>query len=72
MTQRPDPLREKCIQRLHDPAPVVRRNAAAALRRHRPRAIAADAELHNALDDEDAPVRADVQHVLQRICQVAA
>lgn len=72
MTERPDPLIDKLIQRLRDQDPVVRRNAAAALRLHGPRAVAAIAELQKSLADEDARVRSEVQHALRRLRQLAA
>ncbi len=50
----------------------MRRNAAAALRLHGPRAVAAIAELQKSLADEDAKVRAEAQHALRRIRPVAA
>ncbi len=72
MMERPDPLIDKLIRRLQDRDPVVRRNAAAALRLHGPRAVAAIAELQKSLADEDAQVRSEVQHALRRLRQLAA
>jgi HEAT repeat protein len=72
MSRQPDPLIQKLIARLSDEDPVVRRNAAAALRLHGRRAAIAAAELARLLDDENPRVRAEAQRALNRLRVVAA
>ncbi len=72
MFDRPDPLIEKLIRRLRDPDAVVRRNAAAALRLHGSRAVAAISELGMLLSDDDAHVRTEAQRAVRQLRQEAA
>jgi HEAT repeat protein len=72
MVEKSDPLIEKLIQRLRDPDPVVRRNAAGALRLHGRRARGAVGELRERLTDDDASVRAEAAKALDRLRQAAA
>ncbi len=67
-----DPLIEKLIEKLHHKDPIVRRNAAAALRLHGPRAVAALGELAKLIADEDPRVRTEVGRALQRLRSLAA
>lgn len=72
MFDRPDPLIEKLMGRLRDPDPIVRRNAAAALRLHGSRAMAAISELGMLLMDQDAHVRTEARRAVQQLRQEAA
>lgn len=67
-----DPLIAKLIAKLDHPDPTIRRHAAAALRLHGRRAMAAIPELRKLLADEDSRVRDEAQHALDRLCSVAA
>jgi HEAT repeat protein len=67
-----DPLIAKLVQQLHDADPVARRNAAGALRLHGAQAAGAISELRGLLADEDAKVRAEARHALDRLRQPAA
>lgn len=67
-----DPLIERLIEKLRHADPVTRRNAAAALRLHGARAVAAVGELTGLLSDEDPRVRAEAARALDRLRSVAA
>lgn len=67
-----DPLIGKLMGRLRDPDPLVRRNAAAALRLHGARAAIAVAELAKLLADEDPRVRSEASLALERLRGLAA
>jgi HEAT repeat protein len=67
MIAQPDGLIRKLIARLDDPDPVTRRNAAAALRLHGARAVAAIPALTALLSDEDLRVREEVERALDRL-----
>jgi HEAT repeat protein len=67
-----DPLIQRLIDKLNDEDPIVRRNAAGALRLHGARALAAVPELRRLLADRDSRVRDEVQHALERLDRVAA
>jgi len=65
-------LIQKLVARLSDEDPLTRRNAAAALRLHGRRAMAAIPELARLLADEDPAVQAEAQRALDRLRTVAA
>lgn len=67
-----DPLIQRLIGKLNDEDPVVRRNAAGALRLHGARALAAVPELRRLLADRDSRVRNEAQHALDRLERTAA
>ena len=67
----PDPLIEKLMARIHDPDPLVRRNAVGALRLHGLRAAAAIPALRQLANDEDRRVRAEVRRALNRLRNAA-
>ncbi len=72
MVDRPDPLIDKLVQRLRDTDPVVRRNAAGALRLHGERAVDAISELNGLLADENEKVRAEAERALSRLRRAVA
>jgi HEAT repeat protein len=67
-----DPLIRKLIERLHHDDPLTRRNAAAALRLHGRRAVAAIPELTRLLADQDFRVRSEASRALDRLRAAAA
>lgn len=67
-----DPLIQKLIAKLQHHDPIMRRNAAGALRLHGQRAVAAIPELRRLLADEDSRVRDEAQHALERLRPLAA
>lgn len=67
-----DPLIQRLIDKLNDDDPIVRRNAAGALRLHGARALAAVPELRRLLADRDLRVRNEAQHALERLERTAA
>ena len=67
-----DALIEKLVARLEDADPVVRRNAAGALRLHGRRAVDAIGKLRELLDDEDPIVREEAQRAIERLRLAAA
>lgn len=72
MSQSVESVISKLIQRLHDADPVVRRNAAGALRLHGRRASLAADELARLTHDDDACVRHEAQRALSRLREPAA
>jgi HEAT repeat protein len=72
MVDRPDNLIDRLVQRLRDADPVVRRNAAGALRLHGERAVDAISELSGLLSDENDKVRAEAQKALYRLRRAVA
>lgn len=72
MSERPDPLIWKLIEKLKDRDPAIRRNAAGALRLHGTRAAAAIPALAELLTDEDPRVRGEAERALDRLRTVAA
>ncbi len=72
MVDRPDPLIDKLVQRLRDTDPVVRRNAAGALRLHGERAVDAISELNGLLADENERVRVEAERALCRLRRAVA
>jgi HEAT repeat protein len=62
-----DLLIERLIERLHDEAAVIRRNAAGALRLHGQRAQAAIPSLETLLEDSSPMVRAEARRALERL-----
>ena len=72
MVDRPDPLIDKLLRRLHDADPVVRQNAAGALRLHGRRAVIAISDLGRLLSDENDKVRAEAQRALDQLRRAAA
>ena len=72
MSQQPDRLISKLIDRLSDQDPITRRNAAGALRLHGSRAVTAIPALIRLLEDEDARVREEAERALTRLRTAAA
>ena len=72
MSQQPDRLIRKLIDKLSDQDPLTRRNAAGALRLHGSRAVAAIPALVRLLDDEDSRVREEAERALTRLRTAAA
>ena len=72
MTAKADPLIGKLIEKLEHEDPLIRRNAAGALRFHGVRAAGAIAALTARLNDEDAGVRAEAERALDRLRTAAA
>ncbi len=68
----PDPLILKLIDKLRDSDPVIRRNAAGALRLQGSRAIAAIAALSALLSDQDIRVRNEAERAIDHLRLVAA
>jgi HEAT repeat protein len=71
-TERPDLLILKLIEKLHDADPIVRRNAAGALRLQGPRAAAAIPAITALLADEDPRVRCEAERAIDYLKLVAA
>jgi len=67
-----DMLIQRIVDRLHDPDPITRRNAVAALRLNGQRAAVALTALTALLDDNDPFVRSEVRRTLDLIRSVAA
>ena len=72
MVNHPDPLIDKLLRRLHDADPVVRQNAAGALRLHGERAADAISQLGGLLSDENDKVRTEAQRALNRLRRAVA
>jgi len=72
MSDSTDLLIAKLVHRLHDADPVVRRNAAGALRLHGHRATCAVEDLTQLVNDADPRVRAEAQRALSRLRESAA
>jgi len=72
MSQQPDRLISKLIERLSDQDPITRRNAAGALRLHGSRAVAAIPALIRLLDDKDPRVQEEAERALTRLRTAAA
>jgi len=72
MSEQLDPLIRKLIARLKDEDPLVRRNAAGALRFHGRRASLAIPELAELLTDDDPRVREEAERALERLRAAAA
>jgi len=72
MTRQPDRLIWKLIEKLHDADPIVRRNAAGALRLQGARATDAIPALSELLADNDARVRREAERALDYLRDVAA
>jgi HEAT repeat protein len=68
----PDLLIEKLIEKLRDQNPIIRRNAAGALRLQGARAKSALHALLPLLDDEDPRVRAEAERAIERLRDIAA
>lgn len=67
-----DLLIAKLVHRLRDADPMVRRNAAGALRLHGRRATCAQEELAQLVNDDDPGVRAEAERALSRLRESAA
>jgi len=67
-----DLLIQKLIAKLKDEDPVIRRNAAGALRLHGARASVAIPELAKLLKDDDPKVRGEALRALERLRGAAA
>jgi HEAT repeat protein len=67
-----DLLIEKLIEKLGDPDPRTRRNAAGALRLHGSRAVSAIAALSALLNDEDSRVRYEAERAVDTLRPLAA
>jgi HEAT repeat protein len=72
MIKQPDLLILKLIEKLSDTNPVIRRNAAGALRLQGPRAIAAIPALSRLLADQDLRVRNEAERAIDHLRLVAA
>jgi HEAT repeat protein len=72
MSKQPDLLILKLIQKLDDADPVIRRNAAGALRMQGSRAVAAIPALSALLDDQDVRVRNEAERALDHLRLSAA
>ena len=72
MSEQLDSLIQKLTAKLSHEDPVTRRNAAAALRLHGPRAVSAIPQLTKLLKDKDPKVRGEAQRALDRLRSVAA
>lgn len=72
MSVSPDPLIRKLIEKLCDDDPIIRRNAAGALRLQGSRAVAAIPALAELLTDDDPRVRAEAERALDRLRMIAA
>jgi HEAT repeat protein len=71
-SHQPDLLILKLMQKLGDADPLVRRNAAGALRLLGARAVAALAALAALLADQDVRVRNEAERAIQHLKQMAA
>ena len=67
-----DPLIQKLIEKLTDPDPSNRRNAAGALRLHGARAVEAIPALTTLLEDHDPRVRFEAEQAVERLRMIAA
>jgi HEAT repeat protein len=67
MMARKDLLIEKLIEKLQDVNPIIRRNAAGALRLNGARAILALPALMNLLSDEDPRVRGEATQAVNHL-----
>ncbi len=67
-----DPLIRKLVEKLSDPDPITRRNAAGALRLHGARAVAAIPALTTLLADADPRVRHEAERAVDQLRMVAA
>ena len=72
MSEQPDRLIRKLVEKLSDPDPITRRNAAGALRLHGSRAVAAIPALARLLNDGDPRVREEAERALIRLRAAAA
>jgi len=72
MRTKSDPLIRKLIEKLEDPSPAVRRNAAGALRLHGARAAEAIPALMPLLDDPDRIVQREAERALEQLRRAAA
>ena len=72
MPRQPDLLILKLIQKLGDCDPLIRRNAAGALRLQGSRAVAAIPALSRLLGDQDQRVRNEAERALDHLRLVAA
>jgi len=72
MSMQPDLLILKLVQKLSDSDPLVRRNAAGALRLQGPRAVAAIPALSILLSDQDVRVRNEAERAIDHLRLVAA
>jgi HEAT repeat protein len=68
----PDLLILKLIEKLGDTDPVIRRNAAGALRLQGPRAVAALTALSALLSDQDLRVRNEAERAIDHLRLAAA
>jgi HEAT repeat protein len=67
-----DLLISKLVHRLRDADPIVRRNAAGALRLHGERATTALEDLAQLVNDDDPRVRAEAERALSGLRESAA
>ena len=72
MPARQDLLIWKLIEKLEDKDPLIRRNAAGALRLHGARAVPAVPALKVLLEDTDFRVRTEAERALDHLCFAAA
>jgi HEAT repeat protein len=72
VSTQPDLLILKLIQKLSDSDPLVRRNAAGALRLQGSRAVAAIPALSTLLTDQDVRVRNEAERAIDHLKLVAA
>jgi HEAT repeat protein len=72
MTEQPDLLILKLIEKLGDANPIIRRNAAGALRLQGARAVAAIPAILNLLSDHDLRVRNEAERAIDHLRLVAA
>ena len=72
MSKQPDLLILKLMQKLSDADPLIRRNAAGALRLQGTRAVAAIGALSILLTDQDVRVRNEAERAIDHLRLVAA
>lgn len=72
MVSASDPIMQRILQRLHDPDPVARRNAVAALRLNGARSAAIVSALTPLLEDGDQRVRCEARRTLDLLRSAAA
>ena len=72
LSKQPDLLILKLMQKLGDVNPIVRRNAAGALRLQGSRAVAAIPALSALLTDQDVRVRNEAERAIEHLRLVAA
>jgi len=72
MFKKPDLLILKLIEKLSDSDPLIRRNAAGALRLQGSRAVAAIEALGTLLSDQDVRVRNEAERAIDHLRLVAA